>query len=83
MNDTLIHKLKANTILGVKVYKEGKTFIAIDDDGKTEIPVKVNFGKEYFFKCEIKLGLMFGKPTIEAVSPAEGKADAGMLVAEK
>ena len=83
INDSLIYKLKANTIMGIKVFKEGKFVIAIDDKGKTEIPVIVKFGKEYFFKCEVKMGLWFGKPTIETISPAEGKADAGMLLAEK
>ena len=83
INDSLIYKLKANTVMSIKVLKEGKFTIAIDDKGDTDIPVKVKFGKEYFFKCEVKKGLWFGKPTIENVTPAEGKADAGMLQVEK
>ena len=78
INDSLVYKLKANNIITIKVYKEGKFRIAIDEKGDSEIQTKVKFGKEYFFKCEVEKGLWFGKPTIESVTPAEGKKELGI-----
>lgn len=79
INDSLIYNLKANNIIGLKVLKEGKYNIAIDTKGETEIPIKVKFGNEYFFKCEVVKGLWFGKPTIELVTPKIGREESGLL----
>jgi hypothetical protein len=83
INDTLVHNLKANTIISLKVLKEGKYNIAIDGKGETLLPIRVKFGKEYFFKCEVVSELWFGKPTIQPVSPKVGRADSGMLESEQ
>jgi hypothetical protein len=53
--------------------------IAIDDKGETVIPLRIKFGKEYFFKCEVAKGLWFGKPTIAAVTPKVGREESGVL----
>lgn len=82
INDSLLFQLKANQIIPVQVFKEGKYKIAIDTKGESDIPVKIKFGQEYFFKCAIEKGLWFGKPTIETISPKEGKIDAGMIKEE-
>ena len=79
INDSLVYKLKANTIISMKVWKQGKYIIAVDKKGETDIPVTIKFGKEYFFECEPKKGLVFGSPTIDLVTPAAGKVASGML----
>ncbi len=83
INDTLIHKLKANTVISLKVLKEGKYTIRIDEKGESIIPITIKFGKEYFFKCEVVAGLWFGKPTIQAVTPKIGRAESGKLEIEQ
>lgn len=79
INDSLVHRLKANTILTKKIYSEGKCRIAIDDNGETTISQKIKFGTTYFFKCEVVNGLWFGKPTIRAVAPIIGEAECEVL----
>ena len=81
-NDTLVYSLKANRLIRFNVYREGKFIIAADEKGETGISIKVKFGKEYFFKCEIVKGLWGGKPAIELVTPAIGKSELGMLKTE-
>ena len=66
-------------VLTLKDFKEGKSNIAIDEKAEIEILIKVKFGKEYFFKCDVVKGLWFGKTTIESVTPALGKAESGIL----
>ncbi len=79
INDSLVHSLKANMLFGIKMFNEGRVIIAIDSKGETATTIKVKTGKEYFFKCEIVKGLWFGKPYIEAVSPATGRAETGLF----
>lgn len=79
INDSLFHELKYNTIIAIKVLKEGRYNIAIDKKGDSDIPVKIKMGQEYFFKCSVEKGLWFGKPAIETISPKEGKIDAGLI----
>ena len=79
INDSLIAEIKANTGVIYRVFKEGKVNISIDKKGETQFPVKVKFGNEYFFKCEVVRGLWFGKPTIELVSGKVGREELGIL----
>lgn len=82
INDSLIYRLKANNVISLKVFKEGKFNIAIDEKGESEIQIKVKFGQEYFFKCEVVNGLWFGKPTIESVKADLGRSESGILKSE-
>ena len=79
IDDSLVYSLKANTLVSIKLYKEGKHNIAVDKNGETEILSKIKLGNEYFFRCNVEKGLWFGKPVIEAVTPKEGKEESGVF----
>lgn len=82
VNDSLVYNLKANTLIPVRVFKEGKFKIAVDKNGESEIVAKIKLGGEYFFRCEIEKGLWFGKPAIEAVTAKIGKEESGLVKIE-
>ena len=82
VNDSLVHNLKSNTYIGIKIYKEGTYTVAVDKKGNTETQVKVKFGKEYFFKCDGLGGLVNFRAVIDLVTPAEGKKATGVLTTE-
>jgi hypothetical protein len=44
-------------------------------ESKVELPIDVVFGKEYFLRCSVKIGLMMGRPIMEFVSYQNGKAE--------
>jgi hypothetical protein len=79
LNDSLIYQLKANMMFSIKILKEGKYIIAIDKKGDSDIPLTIKKGNEYFFKCDVVMGLWFGKPTLVAVSVDQGKRETGIL----
>ena len=79
IDDSLVYSLKANRLIGIKLYKEGKHNIAVDKKGETEIASKFKLGTEYFFRCDIVKGLWFGKPVIDAVTPKVGKDESGVF----
>ena len=78
INDTLVYQLKSNYLVPIKIFKEGKYTVAVDKKGDTEISVKVKLGKEYFFKCDLTGGFLIHKITIDAVTPADGRAESGV-----
>jgi hypothetical protein len=67
----------------MQVWNQGKYTIAVDKKGETEITLNVKFGKEYFFRCLPKQGLVFGSPTIELVTAAVGKGESGIFKGEE
>ncbi|MBV4356887.1 hypothetical protein [Pinibacter aurantiacus] len=79
VDDSLVYNLKANTLVAVKIFKEGKHNVCVDKDGETTIVSKIKFGNEYFYKCAIVPGLWGGKPTIETVTVKVGKEETGIL----
>lgn len=82
VNDSLVHNLKANTYITIKVFKEGNFTVAVDKKGDTDTPVKVKFGKEYFFKCDGLGGLLNFRAVIESVPVTEGRKETGALTTE-
>lgn len=79
INDTLVHRLKANTIFTQKLNSPGKFRIAIDEKGETTIPLKAKSGTVSYFKCEVANGLWFGKPVIRAVPADIGAAECEVI----
>ncbi|WP_462220724.1 hypothetical protein, partial [Ferruginibacter sp.] len=82
VNDSLVHNLKANNYITIKVFKEGNFTVAADKKGNTDTPVKVKFGKEYFFKCDGLGGFVNFRTTIDLVPVADGKKETGILTTE-
>ncbi len=75
VNDALVNHLKANTIIRIKLFSEGKNYVAIDKKSETRTLLNIKFGTTYYFKCEVIAGLWFGKPIFHQVDPDIGKAE--------
>ena len=78
INDSLTYNLSANSIISMTVFKEGKYTIAVDQKGESQVESKVKFGKDYYFKVEVKGGLLNKTITVESVTPAFAKEDTGV-----
>ena len=79
INDSLVHKLKANTFISFNITKEGKIRVAVDKKQETEIEFKLKFGAAYFFRVDVTGGVFNTKASIESVTNAIGKEEIGML----
>jgi hypothetical protein len=42
---------------------------------KTEIPIEIEFGKEYYIRCGVSMGAFVGKPSFTLVDNRTGKAE--------
>lgn len=79
VNDTLITELKVNRGGVFLYYREGRIVVSVDNKGETALPVKVKFGKSYFFRCDNVGGLANRRNTIETVPEKEGREESGMV----
>jgi hypothetical protein len=42
-------------------------------ESKVEIPVDIEFGKEYYLRCGMGMGIMVGRPMLQLVDRGQGK----------
>lgn len=75
LGDTVICRVKNNYKTKIKIYKDGLNSIWAKTESKTEIPVDVKIGKEYFIRCGITMGAFVGHPSIELVDKSIGKSE--------
>src|ERR1700749_253330 len=64
LDDTLLSKFKANSYIGIVVYKDGPMVVSLDPKDtsiKQTIPTTAKFGEEYYFRCWIVPGSWGGK----------------------
>lgn len=74
-----LYKAKSNTGQVIKVYKEGlqKISAAIETEEIKELDIK--FGEEYFIECTINMGVVVGRPEINFIDKAVGRARFGKV----
>ena len=73
LGDTVICRVKNNYKTKIKIYKDGLNSIWAKTESKTEIPINVKIGKEYYVRCGISMGAFVGRPTIELVDKSIGE----------
>lgn len=66
-------RVKANWKETIKVTSDGYNSIWAKTESKVEIPIKIEFGREYYVRCGIAMGLLLGRPTIELVDETTGR----------
>ncbi len=73
-NDTLC-RVKNNFAETVKVVKDGRNSLWAKTETKEEVPINIEFGKEYYIHCSIAMGFFVGRPRITIVDPVVGKKE--------
>jgi hypothetical protein len=73
LGDTVICRVKNNYKTKIKIYRDGLNSIWARTESKTEIPINVKIGKEYYIKCGVSIGAFIGRPTIELVDKSIGE----------
>ncbi|MDR0384792.1 MAG: hypothetical protein LBH60_01795 [Prevotellaceae bacterium] len=75
LGESVICRAKSNWKTTVKVYSGGRNSIWGKTEAKTEIPVDIEIGKEYYIRCGISMGIMVGRPTLTLVDNPTGKRE--------
>jgi hypothetical protein len=75
LDDEAIFKVKNNAKTTVSISAAGTHTLWAKTESKTEIPIDIQPGKEYYIRCGIKFGFFVGKPKIEIVDNQTGKTE--------
>ncbi|MFA6922995.1 MAG: hypothetical protein WC223_01965 [Bacteroidales bacterium] len=74
IGDSLLCRVTNKSKKEIKIYKKGLNTIWAKTESKEELPINIEFGKEYYLKCSVVMGIMVGRPKLQLVEPGEGKA---------
>ncbi|MDR2691824.1 MAG: hypothetical protein LBB73_05940 [Dysgonamonadaceae bacterium] len=75
LGDTVICRLSDRSKKTVTVYKDGLNTLWARTEKKVEIPIDIQFGKEYYIRCGIATGFFVGHPQIEMIDSKTGKLE--------
>ncbi|MDP4291882.1 MAG: hypothetical protein Q8908_12435 [Bacteroidota bacterium] len=73
--DSVICRVKNNYKTSVKVKKDGLNSLWAKTESKSEVPIDIKLGHQYYLKCSIVLGAFVGRPKLELVDWKTGKAE--------
>ncbi len=73
LGDIPLCTVKNNYAQTIKVTKDDRNTLWAKTESKTEVPINIEFGKEYYIYCATKMGVFVGRPTIMIVDPAVGE----------
>ena len=75
LDDDKIFRVTNKSKTTIKITKEGMYTLSAKTETKTEVPINIQFGNEYYVRCGVKMGALVGRPKIEAVDNRTGKAE--------
>lgn len=72
LGDSMICRIKNKTNTTIKVRKDGLNTIWAQTEAKTEMPINIKFGNEYYIRCSLSTGLVMARPKIELIDNKTG-----------
>ncbi len=83
LGDTKLCRVKNNTAETIKVNQEKWLSLWAKTESKTEIPIEIEFGKEYYISCSLSMGIFVGRPVITIANPKTGKKEFESIIAKQ
>lgn len=75
LGEEIICRVKNNSKQMIKVSTEGKNILWASTEKKTELPVDIEFGKEYYIRCSLEVGVLLAHPRLQLVDKKKGKLE--------
>jgi hypothetical protein len=75
LGDSVICRVKNNSIQQLEVTKKGLISLWAKTEAKAEIPIDIEFGREYYLRCSMEMGIMVGRPVLQLVDRNLGKVE--------
>ena len=83
LGDSVICRVKNNFKTTVHTKIDGMNTLWAKTEAKAEVPVDLEYGRVYYVRCGIGMGIFVGQPTIELVDSKTGKAEFEAFNAKK
>ena len=73
VNDTKVYHCSNNSSAEVKIYEPGEYTVWAKTESRSEVPLKVELGEEYYIECSVGMGAFVGRPVLRLIDslPAE------------
>jgi hypothetical protein len=75
INKNVICQVKNKWYETVKIDEEGLITLWAKTEAKKELPIIIEFGKEYYVRCSVTTGAFVGHPHLELVDEQIGKSE--------
>lgn len=75
LGDSVICRVKNNYKTTIHIKKDGLNSIWAKTEAKSEVPIDVKMGKEYYLRCGITMGAFVGRPKLELIDSKTGKLE--------
>lgn len=75
LGDMELCKVKNKTYEKIMVYTDGPNELWAKTESRESIPINVEFGKEYYLRCNVAMGLFVGRPTLTLVDSHTGRSE--------
>lgn len=75
LDDEKVYRAKNKSKTTIRLTKAGAATLSAKTETKTELPINIELGKEYYVNCGIKMGALVGRPKMEIVDNVKGKSE--------
>lgn len=79
LGDSVICRVKNNFKESIKIYKDGLNMLWARTESKEEVPINIKFGKTYYVRCGINMGVLVGRPKLEMVDKATARVELELI----
>ncbi len=75
LGDSILCRVSANYREAIKVDKDGLNILWAKTETRSEVPIKVEYGRTYYLRCGVSTGAFVGRPKIELVDNEIGRIE--------
>lgn len=75
LGDSVLCRVRNNFKTTVKIKKEGLNSLIARTESKKELPIDVEFGKHYYLRCSVDMGVLIGRPHMDLVDYKTGSGE--------
>jgi hypothetical protein len=75
LGDSVIWRAKNKSRQEVIIKKKGLNTLWAKTESKVEIPIDIEFGREYYIRCSMGMGVMVGRPQLQLIDRMQGRSE--------
>jgi hypothetical protein len=75
LGDSILCRVKNNSKQEIVIKKKGMNSFWAKTEAKSEIPINIEFGREYYLRCTMGMGIMVGRPQLQLADRMQGKSE--------
>ncbi len=75
LDDSVLFRAKNNSKQEIKITKQGTHILWAKTESKTELAIDIEFGRTYYLRCGLQMGVMVGRPQLQLIDAMVGKSE--------